>query len=98
MNQFAIFVTIKLKPGMGEAFRPHILENAAAAVLDEPDCHQFQVLTDEDDPDSYRFYEVYSDAAALDTHREQPHYKKFIAATQDMMAERAVVRLSLIKP
>ncbi len=98
MSQFAIFVTIKLKPGLGDAFRPHILENAAAAVRDEPACHQFQVLTAEDDPDTYHFYEVYSDAAALDRHREQPHYKKFIAATQDMMAERIIARLSLIKP
>jgi hypothetical protein len=26
------FAIIVLKPGMGEAFRPHILENAQAAV------------------------------------------------------------------
>ncbi len=33
MSQFAIFVTIKLKPGLGEAFRPHILENAAGSAI-----------------------------------------------------------------
>ena len=98
MSQFAIFVTIKLKPGTGAAFRPIILENATAAVRDEPDCHQFQVLTDESDPDTYFFYEVYSDAAALDTHREQPHYKTFIEAGKDMIAERIIQRCTLIKP
>jgi len=98
MSQFAIFVTLKLKPGTGARFRPHILENATAAVRDEPDCHQFQVLTAEDDPDTYHFYEVYSDAAGLDRHREQPHYKKFIAATQEMIEERIIQRCSLIKP
>ncbi len=97
MGQFAIFVTVKLKPGMGEAFRPHILENATAAVRDEPECHQFQVLTGEDDPDTYFFYEVYSRPEALDHHREQPHYKKFIAATQEMMAERVIQRCSLVQ-
>jgi len=98
MSQFAIFVTIKLKPGSGEAFRPLILDNATAAVRDEPDCHQFQVLTDETDPDTYFFYEVYANAAALDTHREQPHYKRFIDGAKDMIEERSIQRCTLIKP
>ena len=97
MSQFAIFVTIKLKPGSGEAFRPLILENATAAVRDEPECQQFQVLTDEENPDVYFFYEVYSNAAALDFHREQPHYKKFIEGAKDMIEERIIQRCSLIK-
>ena len=33
MSQFAIFVTIKLKPGTAEAFQALILENAEAAVV-----------------------------------------------------------------
>ena len=98
MSRFAIFVTFKLKPGTGEAFRPHILENATAAVRDEPGCFQFQVLTAEEDPDTYHFYEVYSDPAALDSHRQQPHYLKFIEATKDMITERIIQRCSLIKP
>ncbi|MFQ5954764.1 MAG: putative quinol monooxygenase [Kiloniellales bacterium] len=97
MNQFAIIVTITPKPGTGDLFRPHILENATAAVRDESDCHQFQVLTAEDDPDTYYFYEVYSDAGALDLHRQQPHYKKFIEATKDMIEERIIQRCALIK-
>ena len=97
MNQFAIIVTIKLKPGTGDRFRPHILENATAAVRDEPDCHQFQVLTAEDDADTYYFYEVYTDAGSLDRHRQQPHYQKFIEATKDMIQDRTIQRCGLIK-
>lgn len=97
VNNFAIFVTIKLKPGKGKAFRPLILENAEAAVRDEEDCLQFQVLTAEGDPDTYFFYEVYSDAAALDRHRETPHYKKYMAAAGPMIAERSIQRCALIK-
>ena len=96
MSQFAIIVTIKLKPGTSEQFRPFILENATAAVRDEPDCKQFQVLTAEDDPNTYFFYEVYRAPESLDFHREQPHYKKFIEATKDMIAERRIQRCSLI--
>lgn len=96
MSQFAIFVTIKLKPGNAEAFRALILENAEAAIRDEDACRQFQILTDESDPDTFFFYEVYTDAAGLDYHRETPHYRKYMAATEDMIADRAIQRCGLI--
>jgi quinol monooxygenase YgiN len=96
VDNFAIFVTIKLKPGTGKAFRPLILENAESALRDEEDCLQFQVLTDEKDPDTYFFYEVYTDASALDRHRETPHYKKYMAAAGGMIADRSIQRCALI--
>jgi len=96
MSQFAIFVTIKLKPGNADAFRNLILENAEAAVRDEPECQQFQVLTDEDDPDTYFFYEVYDAASSLDHHRETPHYQKYMNAASDMIEDRAIQRCTLI--
>ena len=96
MSQFAIFVTIKLKPGTADDFRPLIEENAKAAVKEEPDCHQFQVLTAEDDPDTFFFYEVYTEASSLDAHRESPHYRKYVAATEDMIEDRAIQRCELL--
>ena len=95
MSQFAIFVTIKLKPGNTEAFRALILENAEAAVRDEKACQQFQVLTDESEPDTFFFYEVYTDAQGLENHRETPHYQKYNTASQDMIAERFIQRCTL---
>ena len=96
MSQFAIFVTIKLKPGNTDALRALILENAEAAIRDEEMCQQFQALTDESDPDTFFFYEVYNEASSLDHHREMPHYKKYDDATQDMIAERSIQRCTLI--
>ena len=102
MSQFAIFVTIKLKPGNTDAFRALILENAEAAIRDEEVCQQFQVLNDESDPDTFFFfffffffYEVYTDAAGLDNHRETPHYQKYIAASDAMIADRNIQRCTL---
>jgi quinol monooxygenase YgiN len=95
VSQFAIFVTIKLKPGNADAFRPLILENATAAVRDEENCHQFQVLTDETDPETFYFYEVYTNGQALENHRETPHFKKYDAASQDLIAERTIQRCTV---
>ena len=98
MTRFAIFVTIKLHPGKAEEFRPHILANAQAAVRDEPDCHLFHVLQAQDDPDTFFFYEVYTNAKSLDVHREQPHFKKFFADANHMVAERTIQRVTVQNP
>ena len=89
-NKYAIFVTMQLKPGMGEDFRPHIVKNAEATRRDEPDNHVFNVLVSDEDPDRYHFYEVYTDEAALAHHRETPHFKAYQAATKDMVLAREV--------
>ena len=81
---------------VADKFRGIILENAAASLRDEPECHKFDVLNYEDDPETFVFYEVYSNAASLDAHRDTPHFKKFAAATGDLIAERDVKRCQLI--
>ncbi len=96
MNRFAIFVTVSLARGRGEAFLRHALENARAALRDEPDCHEFRVMIAQGDADTFHFFEAYSDAAALESHRETPHYEAFRAATDDMVVERTIQRLDLL--
>ncbi len=96
MSRFAIFVTAKLKPGAAEAFLPLIMENATAAVRDEPECHEFHVMRSEADPDTFHFYEVYDSAASLEAHREMPHYKKYDSASRDMIAEKSIQRVSVL--
>jgi len=98
MTRFAIFVTIKLKPGSAEAFKPIILENATAAVRDEDECHQFHVLQSEDDPDTFHFYEIYTEAASLDVHREQPHYKKFFEVGNKYVEDRTIQKVTVLNP
>jgi quinol monooxygenase YgiN len=96
MSEFAIFVTVSLARGRGEEFLGHALENASASRDNEPECHEFRVMTAEGNADTFHFFEAYSNAAALESHRETPHYKAFRAATDDMVAERTVLRFDLL--
>ena len=96
MAQFSILVTIKVKPGEADKFRGIILENAAASLRNGVDCHKFDVLNYEDDPETFVFYEVYTNAASLDSHRNTPHFKKFVELSSDLIAERDVKRCQLI--
>ncbi len=96
MSHFVIIVTIKLKAGTTEDFQRLIRINAAAAKRDEPDCHRFDVLVSEGDENTLFFYEEYTDAAALETHRNTDHFKSFREATDDMVLERTIQRCSVI--
>ncbi|MDA0997016.1 MAG: putative quinol monooxygenase [Proteobacteria bacterium] len=97
MNKFAIFVTIKVKPGKAEAFKQFIMPNAIASVRSEPNCHEFRVLTAKDDPETFHFFEVYTQASDLDSHRQQPHYKVFADGIKDLVLERSIVQLDVLQ-
>ncbi len=94
-HKFAIFVTIKCKTGMGKDFMPLIMENAVASMRDEPNCQEFRVMTANDDDDTFHFYEVYTDEAALDAHRLAPHYIKFRETADDMVEARNVLQTTV---
>jgi quinol monooxygenase YgiN len=95
MGQFAIFVTIKLKSGNAAIFRPLILENASASARKEQNCLQFQVLTDELNPDIFYLYEVYKGIEDFEIHRASSHYKKYDDASKDLIIERSIQRCIL---
>ena len=96
MSKYAIFVTIKVKPGTADKFRQLIVKNAQAARTREPDCHAFFVSTAENDPECFYFFEVYSHKAALDVHRKQPHFLEYFAVAKDLMQERTVQGLEVV--
>jgi (4S)-4-hydroxy-5-phosphonooxypentane-2,3-dione isomerase len=47
-------------------------------------------------PNHVFLFEVYDNAAALDAHRNTDHFKKFMATTGTMVADRNVRAMSVI--
>jgi quinol monooxygenase YgiN len=60
-----------------------MLENAANSVK-EDGCLQFDVIQSQDDENTFLFYEVYTDADALASHRETPHFLKYWNMMQEL--------------
>lgn len=83
----ALFVTVKIKPESRDRFLEVIEHDATASVRDEPGCLRFEVLQDESDPDTYYFFEVYADEAAVAYHRETPHFAVWNEASKELLAE-----------
>ena len=93
--RFALLVTIRVRPESVDAFRTRILEAAAAAVREEEHCHRFEVAQDEEQPDRFVLFEVYTDADALAHHHTTPHFLSFREACGPMMLEKEHRRLLL---
>ena len=70
----AMLVKIRIRPETRAAFLEAIEVDALGSERDEPGCLRFNVLQDEGDENTYYFYEVYKDEAALASHRAAPHY------------------------
>jgi quinol monooxygenase YgiN len=67
-------VSLQVRPGHLEPFLEAITLNAQTSVRDEPGCLHFDVNQDVDDEHHFVFYEVYTDHAALEAHRNAPHF------------------------
>ena len=79
----SIFVTIRIKPGFSTQFAEASLGDAQGSVRDEPGCFRFDILKNTEEPNLFHLYEVYEDEAALDAHRNAPHYKKWRSTVED---------------
>jgi quinol monooxygenase YgiN len=87
-----LLVTVKMKPEHRPAFIKAMLEDARGSVTNEPGCLRFDVLQDEEDLNTLHLYEVYRDKAALEAHRQAPHYTRWRETVRDWFAEPAARR------
>lgn len=88
-------VDLVIVPSEMPKYLEAIKENAANAVK-EPGCREFNITVLANNPNHVFLFEVYDNEAALEAHRQTPHFKKYQAATQGMVADRNVRALSVI--
>jgi quinol monooxygenase YgiN len=79
-------VDMLVKPGAEEKCREYIrlLQEHSRK---EPGCVQYVGHQSSDDPRRFLFYEVYKDQAALQAHRDSPHFKQYVNGGLDGIME-----------
>jgi autoinducer 2-degrading protein len=80
---YALIVRIKVKPGYRDRYIEEAIGDALGSIRDEPGCLRFDVLADTTDPNALYFYEVYTDEAAFEIHKQQPHMRAWAEAVKD---------------
>lgn len=93
---FCIIVKTQLKPGQRERFLEAMLPNAAASVREEPGCHVFDLLEDQQDPNLFYLYEIYRDEAALAEHKQTPHYQASREVVNPLIEQQSVIRAGVL--
>src|ERR1700744_2838569 len=94
----ALWVKVKVKPEGRQRFLEAIEVDALGSENDEPGCMRFNVLQDQQDPNTYYFYEVYRDEAALEAHRAAPHYAGWRAAVDTLDGPTQATRCTTVSP
>jgi len=92
---FVNLVELDIVPAELDKFMAAMKENGANAVK-EPGCREFNISVSQKDPNHIMLFEVYDNAAALDAHRATDHFKKYQAATKDMVAKRDVKQFTSV--
>jgi quinol monooxygenase YgiN len=88
-------VDLVIIPSEMPKFLEAVKENAANAVK-EPGCREFNVSVIANRPNHVFLYEVYDNEAALNAHRATDHFKKFLATTANMVADRNIRALTAV--
>ena len=94
-GMFVNAVDLDIVPAEREQYLAAITENGAAAAK-EPGCRRFDILSLASDPNHFFLYEVYDNEAAFKAHRETEHFKKYAAATANMVAKRVSRPMSVV--
>jgi autoinducer 2-degrading protein len=84
---YVVLVHLHIKPECIDAFLAITRENVEN-TRKEPGNVRFDVVRMNDDPNRFKFYEVYVDEAAFRAHQTQPYYFKWREVAEPLQAER----------
>jgi quinol monooxygenase YgiN len=79
---------LEIDPAQLDAFKAAVTDGVEAAVRLEPGVLVLYAVSEKDNPNRIRVFEMYTDATAYATHLETPHFKKFRATTDKMVLSR----------
>lgn len=78
----ALIVHMTIQPGK-EQECSRLLREMTAETVKEPGCIQYVAHQSTENPQNFAFYETYKDQAALDAHRDSPHFARYITGGVD---------------
>jgi quinol monooxygenase YgiN len=84
MSRIILVTEFEVRAKDMELFVAAAREQAIASHHSEPGCESFEVATDHEEADHGVLIEVYQDEAAVQAHRETPHFATFFEAIKDI--------------
>src|SRR3954465_7362795 len=88
---FVRIAELGIDPAQLESYKGAVKEEMETSVRVEPGVLAIYVVAEKDDPSKLRFFEMYTDEAAYNAHRESEHFKKYIEITKPMITSRRLI-------
>ncbi|MGB5423266.1 MAG: putative quinol monooxygenase [Desulfobacterales bacterium] len=87
---FVVTVEFSIHQQHEREFQETVLKQARNSLTLETDCHRFDVSIDAKDGGRVFLYELYTDEAAYQAHRQTPHYHEFSTRIADWVAQKNI--------
>jgi quinol monooxygenase YgiN len=82
---------LEVDPAQLESYKAAVKEEMETSVRVEPGVLAIYAVAEKDNPSKLRFFEMYADEAAYNTHRESAHFKKYVKITKNMIIYRKFI-------
>lgn len=91
-EQVTVFASFTPKPGREQEVE-NMLRGMTAPSRGEPGCQRYDLYRSASGPVLLTLFEIYTNDAAFDFHRETPHYKDYRSAIADLLSDPIQVQL-----
>lgn len=88
---------LEIDPARLDAYEASVKEEMEESVRVEPGVLAIYAVAEKENPTKLRFFEIYVDEAAYNSHRESAHFKKYVATTKDMIKSRKLIETDPIQ-
>ncbi|MEO6852930.1 MAG: antibiotic biosynthesis monooxygenase [Rhodoferax sp.] len=82
---------LEIRPTQLDAYKAIVSEEIDASIRVEPGVFAIHAFALKNRPNHLRLYEIYADERAYLLHRESPHFKRYLEASQDMIIARRLI-------
>ncbi len=96
MQELIVVAKIKAKKDSLQSARCALLK-LIVPTREEEGCIHYSLHQDNEDPTLFIFYEIWESQAYLEKHMESAHFKAHLKATEGLIEEKAVHKMTLIK-
>lgn len=88
---YAVHVKFDVKVGSEDTFKSLILKQAENSLKLESECHCFDVSQDDQSPNVFYLYELYTSRTAFDEHLSSRHFLEFISTVNDILLDKVIL-------
>ena len=82
---------LEIDPARLDAYKAAVKEEMETSVRVEPGVLAIYAVAEKESPTRLRFFEMYADEAAYNSHRESAHFKKYVEVTRNMIKSRKLI-------